>query len=124
MPDAQQPSSSTGQTRAAKAPLDLPPDLANCPKFEILGKLGEGGMGTVYKARRRLLDDVVALKVMRADVASHPDALRRFLSEIQATGKLHSDHIVRALDADKIGGLVVLVMEYIDGTSLDRLVQK
>jgi formylglycine-generating enzyme required for sulfatase activity/serine/threonine protein kinase len=100
----------------------VPPELAASTKFEILGKLGQGGMGAVYKAKHNFLGDLVAIKVMNADVVENADARSRFLREMQAAGKLKHPNIVRALDAEQIGNLLVLVMEYVPGITLDRLV--
>ncbi len=101
---------------------DLPPELAGSTKFQVLSKLGEGGMGAVYKARHNFLNELVAIKVMNAVALSNPDARSRFLREMQAVGQLKHKNIVRALDAEEIGSLLVLVMEYVEGITLDRLV--
>ena len=100
----------------------LPPELAASTKFEVLSKLGEGGMGAVYKARHLFLNELVAIKVMNAAALANPDARSRFLREMQAVGQLKHKNIVRALDAEQIGELLVLVMEYVEGITLDRLV--
>ncbi len=100
----------------------LPPELAASTKFEVLCKLGEGGMGAVYKARHTFLNEMVAIKVMNAVSLSNPDARSRFLREMQSVGQLKHKNIVRALDAEEMGELLVLVMEYVEGITLDRLV--
>jgi serine/threonine protein kinase len=101
---------------------DVPPELAASSKFEVLGTIGEGGMGAVYKAKHRFLGELVAIKVMNAVSLSNPEARGRFLREMQAAGQLKHKNIVRALDAEEIGNLLVLVMEYVEGITLDRLV--
>src|SRR3954469_710080 len=108
----------------ASAPSDGPEELARSGKFEVLGKLGQGGMGAVYKVRRPLLGDVVAVKILPPKASSDPDIRARFLREMRAAGKLHHSNIVRALDADQIGNLLLLVMEYVKGRDLDRLVRE
>ncbi len=109
----------------AAAPLaDLPPELANHAKFRILKELGRGGMGVVYQAEHRLMEKTVALKVISRALLSHPEALERFHREVRAAAKLEHQHIVRALDADSAGELHLLVMEFIEGTSLFQTVQQ
>jgi serine/threonine protein kinase len=103
---------------------EVPPELAASSKFEVLGKLGEGGMGAVWKARHRFLGELVAIKVMNAAALANPDARSRFLREMQAVGQLRHRNIVRALDAEEMGNLLLLVMEYVEGYTLDRLVEK
>jgi serine/threonine protein kinase len=105
-------------------PDEVPPELAASSKFEVLGKLGEGGMGAVWKARHTFLNELVAIKVMNATALANPDARSRFLREMSAVGQLRHRNIVRALDAEEMGSLLVLVMEYVDGVTLDRLVEK
>jgi WD40 repeat protein/serine/threonine protein kinase len=110
--------------QAAGPADDVPTELLGSNKFEVLGKLGQGGMGAVYKARHTFLGELVAIKVMNASMVGNPDARSRFLREMQATGKLKHKHIVRALDAEEIGDLLVLVVEFVAGITLDRLVQQ
>jgi WD40 repeat protein len=101
---------------------DVPAELAGSSKFEVLSKLGEGGMGAVFKARHNFLGEVVAVKVMNAVTLAKPEARNRFLREMKAVGQLAHRNIVRALDAEQIGDLLVLVMEHVEGITLDRLV--
>ncbi|MCI0681671.1 MAG: serine/threonine protein kinase [Gemmataceae bacterium] len=100
---------------------EAPPTLAD---FEILGELGRGGMGIVYKARWRREDRVIALKVIRQDRLQHAEAVRRFRREAQAAARLHHPNIVRVFDSDHSGDTHYLVMEYVDGVTLERLVQE
>ncbi len=93
--------------------------------YVLLERLGEGGMGTVYKARNWKLGRVVALKLIRPDRLANPDAVRRFRREVQAAAALAHPNIVHAYDADEIGGTHLLVMECVEGaTDLARLVAK
>jgi len=93
--------------------------------YVLLERLGEGGMGEVFKARNWKLAKVVALKLIRKERLSNPDAIRRFQREVRSAAALDHPNIVRALDADEINGTHLLVMEYIDGaTDLSRLVKK
>jgi formylglycine-generating enzyme required for sulfatase activity len=79
-------------------------------------------MGAVYKAKHNFLGELVAIKVMNADVVENADARSRFLGEMRAAGQLKHANIVRALDAEQLGELLVLVMEFVPGIALDRLV--
>jgi serine/threonine protein kinase/WD40 repeat protein len=120
------PDSSSPELPRAQAPVpaDVPAELAGSGKFEVVGLLGRGGMGAVYKARHAFLGEMVAIKVMNADKVGNPAARARFLREMQAVGQLKHANIVRALDAEQMGGLLVLVMEYVPGVALDRLVKQ
>src|SRR5262245_4194962 len=77
-------SPTTGQPEAEPA---APPaaELPAIPGHEILGRLGSGGMGVVYKARQVRLDRLVALKMLRADDSADPEPVVRFLSEMEST---------------------------------------
>jgi formylglycine-generating enzyme required for sulfatase activity/serine/threonine protein kinase len=103
---------------------DLPPELANHPKFRIVRELGRGGMGVIYLAQHLIMDRPVALKVISPAVLDNPNAVVRFLSEVRAAGKLDHPNIARAHDADQAGSQHYLVMEYVEGVSLAQLVEK
>lgn len=98
--------------------LPLP---AKIGKYEILARIGQGGMGTVYRARHPHLDKVVAVKVLATHHARTAEAIQRFQSERRALGQVTSPRIVGALDADVDGQQLFLVMEYIAGIDLSRL---
>jgi serine/threonine protein kinase len=90
-------------------------------EYRLLEKLGEGGMGTVYKARHTELDRIVAIKVMRPGRLTEVEAAARFRREIKLTGRLDHPHLVRALDARTVGDMHFLVTEYVDGLDLQTL---
>jgi serine/threonine-protein kinase len=92
-------------------------------KYVLLERLGEGGMGQVFKARHRVMERLVALKIIRPDLLHHPGAVRRFHQEIKAVAQLSHPNIVLAHDADQDGDTHFLVMEYVAGVDLKRLVQ-
>ncbi|GIW80171.1 MAG: hypothetical protein KatS3mg105_1978 [Gemmatales bacterium] len=92
--------------------------------YRILDRLGSGGMGQVFKATHRALNKLVALKVMRSEHVSNPNAVRRFHREIQAAAKLSHPNIVMAIDANSVGDTHFFVMEYVDGIDLSQLVRK
>ena len=99
----------------------IPPELANHPRYQIVEPLGSGGMGTVYRAQHRLMERPVALKVIRRRLVAHPAAIERFLREVRAAARLSHPNIVASFDAEQAGDLRFLVMEYVEGESLDRL---
>ena len=110
-----------GWQPAAPIGIEVPPTL---PDFDILGELGRGGMGIVYKARWRSQNRIVALKVIRQDRLQHVEAVRRFRREAQAAARLNHPNIVQVFDSDHTGDTHYLVMEFVDGITLERLVQE
>jgi WD40 repeat protein len=112
---------SPAESVQAEAPPG-PPELADHPRYRILSLLGSGGMGTVYKAQHRLMDRPVALKVISRKLTSDADAVARFRREVMAAARLSHPNVVAAHDAERAGELHFLVMEYIEGQSLARLV--
>ncbi|MCA9248887.1 MAG: protein kinase, partial [Planctomycetales bacterium] len=92
--------------------------------YQLLEKLGEGGMGAVYKAVHTKLRKVVALKLLPQRRTSDPQSIARFEREMRAVGALDHPLIVRAMDAGEADGVHYLVMEYIDGVDLSRLVRE
>jgi serine/threonine-protein kinase len=105
-------------------PTAVPSELADHPRYRILDQLGAGGMGVVYKAEHRMMGRVVALKVLAPHLTARSDAVERFRREVKAAAQLAHANIVTAHDADEAGGLHFLVMEYVDGISLDRLIAR
>jgi WD40 repeat protein/tRNA A-37 threonylcarbamoyl transferase component Bud32 len=91
--------------------------------YVLLERLGEGGMGQVFKARHQLMNRVVAIKLIRKERLASPDAVRRFLREVQAVSQLSHPNIVIAHDAAQVGDTHFLVMEFVDGTDLARVVK-
>ncbi|MFL5243879.1 MAG: tetratricopeptide repeat protein [Gemmataceae bacterium] len=91
-------------------------------QYEILGKLGSGSMGVVFRARHTELGKLVALKMLKREQADEV-TIARFKNEIRAVGRLEHPNIVVAHDAGQAGGIHFLVMEYVDGMDLARLVE-
>src|SRR5262245_11686955 len=93
--------------------------------YLLLDRLGEGGMGTVYKARHVHLNRLVALKIIRKDKLANPTAVRRFYQEVQAAGQLTHPNIVLAFDAQEAeDGRHFFAMELVDGPDLAQLVRE
>jgi serine/threonine protein kinase len=91
--------------------------------YVVLDKVGEGGMGVVYKARHARLGRIDALKVLRTDKVASRTVAKRFLREIQVTSRLAHPHVVRAYDAGVVGKQLYLATEFVDGTDLGTVVQ-
>src|SRR5438552_2852506 len=96
--------------------------LAN--RYEILQMLGEGGMGAVYKARDNELDRVIALKVIRPELASNPEILQRFKQELVLARQVTDRNIIRIFDLGEADGIRFITMEYVEGTSLYQVLQE
>src|SRR5438128_318540 len=94
------------------------------PGYQILGKLGQGGMGHVYKANQERLNRLVALKIIRRESLSQdPRAGRRFQREAQAAAQLSHPNIIVIYDFNQSGHTYYIAMEYIEGVDLHQLVQ-
>jgi Tol biopolymer transport system component/tRNA A-37 threonylcarbamoyl transferase component Bud32 len=98
--------------------------LGQLGEYSLLEKLGEGGMGTVYKALHTELDRLVAVKVIRTSQFEGGWLESRFRREIKAAGRLDHPNIVRAYDARTMADTHFLVMEYVDGLDLNELVRR
>ncbi|MBY0521822.1 MAG: serine/threonine protein kinase [Gemmataceae bacterium] len=91
--------------------------------YILLERLGEGGMGQVYKARHRRLGRVVALKLIRKERLANPAAVMRFHREIQLAASLSHPNVVMAYDADAVDGVHFYTMEFVEGSTFARLVR-
>ena len=114
------PTQDTGGRFAAPTTESLKPHF---PQLEILELLGQGGMGTVYKARQTMLDRTVALKILPPEVGSDPAFAERFTREAQALAKLAHPNIVMVFDFGESNGYYYFVMEYVDGINLRQSLQ-
>lgn len=91
------------------------------PQLEVLGLLGQGGMGAVYKARQKGLDRIVALKILRPDIGQDPAFAERFAREAKALARLNHPGIVTIHDFGQANGLYFFLMEFVDGVNLRQL---
>ncbi|MCZ7645433.1 MAG: protein kinase [Planctomycetota bacterium] len=91
--------------------------------YELLQKLGEGGMGAVYKARDTQMDRVVALKVIKPEFGGNATFVERFKREVRATGQFNHPNIVAAYSAGVLDDVFHLAMEYVEGQSLVQAIQ-
>jgi serine/threonine protein kinase len=92
--------------------------------YKVLEKLGSGGMGQVFLAEHKIMRRKVAVKVLPSAKAEDPSSLERFHREARAVAALDHPHLVRAFDIGQDDNLHYLVMEYVDGASLQEIVKK
>jgi serine/threonine-protein kinase len=91
--------------------------------YVVLARLGEGNKGRVFKAQHKLMGRLVALKIIAPQIASRASSIARFHREMRLLGRLDHPNVVRAFDADQVGDLLYIVMEYVAGRDLERLLQ-
>src|SRR5262249_48725549 len=102
----------------------LTTDARHHPRYRVIDLLGAGGMGAVYKAEHRVMERIVALKVIDPRLVSNLNSILRFHQEVKAAARLSHPNIVTAYDAEQAGNVHFLVMEYIEGKSLAAIVAK
>lgn len=93
-------------------------------RYELLEKIGDGGMAVVYKARCRLLNRFVAIKILKPEFARNPDIIESFRRESQAAAGLSHPNIVGIFDVGREGNLHYIVMELIEGQTLSKMIEK
>src|SRR5512136_1379582 len=93
------------------------------PQLEVLGFLGQGGMGAVYQARQKELDRVVALKILPPGIGKDPAFAERFTREAKALARLNHPGVVTLYEFGKADGLFFFLMEFVDGMSLRHLME-
>lgn len=93
-------------------------------RYEIIAKLGSGGMAHVYRARCTILNRIVTVKVLREELAEDRDFVRRFQMEAQAVALLSHPNIVSIYDVGEENGIPYLVMEYVEGDNLKEIIRK
>jgi len=93
-------------------------------RYEIVSPLGRGGMGAVYRAHDRVLDETVALKVLRGDVASTPEMPKRFRSEIKLARRVAHPNVCRIYEYGEDGPRQYISMELVEGTNLKEILKR
>ena len=100
----------------------MPDELRHHPRYRVLGVLGRGGMGAVYKAEQRLLERPVVLKVIRPELVANANVVQRFQREARLAARLAHPNVVTVYEAEAFGSTQMLVMEFIEGVNLAELV--
>ncbi|MFH0938977.1 MAG: protein kinase [Planctomycetota bacterium] len=90
--------------------------------YKLLSKLGEGGMGAVFKAQQVFMDRIIALKILSPKMAKNKDFRERFVREARAVAQLNHPHIVSGIDVGSADGYCYFAMEYVDGESLGQYI--
>ena len=93
-------------------------------RYEILGLVGVGGMGRVYRVHDRALDEIVALKLLRRELLETPGVVDRFRQEVKLARRVTHAHVVRTFDLGQHGADHFLTMEYVEGRSLAQLIDE
>lgn len=104
--------------------VDLSPGTLFHGRYEILGPLGRGGMGMVYRAHDKTLDETVAIKVLRPDFAQDPTMAARFRSEIKLARKVRHRNVCAIHDYGEERGLLYISMELVEGVDLKRVLRE
>jgi serine/threonine protein kinase len=106
---------SPGSSAAGPAP-DVAAILAT--RHEVLNSLGEGGMGLVYRVRDRETNEILALKLLRPEIARDPAMMERFKDEIRLARRITHKNVCRIYDFNRVDDLAYITMEFVDGESL------
>jgi tetratricopeptide (TPR) repeat protein/predicted Ser/Thr protein kinase len=112
------PASGQGEEGRQVAFAAIKPGSLLGNRYEIIDILGEGGMGAVYKARDRELDRMVALKVIRPELAGRPEILQRFKQELILARQVTHRNVIRIFDLGEAGGVKFITMEFVEGHDL------
>jgi serine/threonine protein kinase/class 3 adenylate cyclase len=112
-------------TPAEPDPADEPqyatPDL---PRYQILGRTGVGSTGLVFKARDRETGEVVALKVLKTEIADEPELIDAFKNELRLARRITHKNVCRIYDFNRAGGISFISMEFVEGESLRRVLDR
>jgi serine/threonine protein kinase len=113
---------SLARNRSVEKPLVSLPSLG--ARYEVIEEVGHGGMGTVYKARDRETDEIVALKVLNSNIASDHRIIDRFKTELRLARKVTHKNVCRIYDLNHAGNTTYISMEFVEGESLRRLLSR
>ena len=101
----------------------MKPELQQVGHYNILSRLGAGGMGEVYLARDTRLDRLAALKVLPADVAADQNRMQRFIREARAASSLNHPNVATIYDVGEAEGIRFIAMEHVEGQPSDNQFQ-
>jgi hypothetical protein len=93
-------------------------------RYELMEQIGRGGMGTVYKARDRETDEIIALKVLNSDIATDHRIIDRFKTEMRLARKVTHKNVCRIYDLNRVGDKTYITMEFVEGESLRRVLNR
>jgi len=110
--------------RCRRAFSDLPEGSVLADRYEIIAVIGRGSMGSVHKVRDRVLDEVVALKVLRPHFARSPEIAQRFRSEIKLARRVRHPNVCAIHEYAETDGVRYISMEFVDGVNLRRRIQE
>ncbi len=111
--------------RVAKEVLERPSGVPrHLPGYDLIELIGRGSMGVVFKARQLSMDRIVAVKILRRELASNREFIQRFHREAKIAAKLSHNNIVQAIDSGEYKGYHYFVMEYVDGTNIRQELEK
>jgi serine/threonine-protein kinase len=96
----------------------------NIPGYELITKIGQGAMGTVFKAKQVSMDRVVAIKVLSSRYSKDRVFVERFLREARAVAKLNHENIISGIDVGEANGHHYFVMEFVDGAPVTSLMKR
>lgn len=100
------------------------PPLKSVGDYDLLQQIGEGGMGTVYKGKHRETGQIVAVKIVPANMTSNQVLLKRFENEFRAASKLNHPNVIRALEYGQVANRPYLVMEFVDGETVGEKLER
>ena len=118
------PSGASSAASSISAFISLQTGSIFAGRYEIMRVLGQGGMGAVYQARDRELDRIIALKVIRPELATDPAILARFKQELILARNITHKNVVRIYDLGESNGIRFITMEYVDGQDLRTLLRQ
>lgn len=94
------------------------------PGYEIMEKLGQGGMGAVYRGRQINMDRIVAIKTLNPQLSSQKSYVEKFLKEAKSVARLNHNNIIKGIDVGQVKGRYYFVMEFVDGPTLQEKINK
>ncbi len=118
------PAPSPGGASADESTIGPAPEFPRLERYEILGELGRGGMGVVYRARDRETDETVALKALKPEIAADPRLHERFKNEMRLARKITHRNVCRIFDIHRTPTGAYISMEYVEGESLRQMLRR
>ena len=118
------PTPSEIEKLSSASPVATEPAVPQLSRYEIMSRLGVGGMGIVFKARDRETGEIVAIKVLKAEIADQPSRIDAFKNELRLSRKITHKHVCRIYDFNRTDGVSFITMEFVDGESLRRVLNR